>query len=466
MLGAPSQAGLPIKPNMKREYLKNMMFKVSIEDKSKNKYFYFPEFNVVLPKGMIENRNNKIFLNKLFNFLDKIKKGSKKIVVSGRGIKRALANVRNLLLEISEACNLRCRYCVYSGAFVDRRKHSEKLMNWEVARSAIDFFMNWVTKNERLRYHPFILSVGFYGGEPLLNFDVLKKSVSYGKRLVEEKIKRKFELSELNFDMTTNGLLLDEEKMEFFIQNNFRLLISIDGPPEIHNQNKGKGSFENLFPKIVYIYEKYPEFYNNNLSYSVVYAKDTDLEKVRDFFSQDIFEKCKRINFGYVVDDHSSLIFPQYGLNEKRVIEEIIRKKRERVKLYKIEEEILKVYFNINLNTLITKGEGLFGAKCILGSKTLFVRVNGDFDGCEKVGDGFKIGNIMKGFNFKRIMEIEKEWSSKTTKCKACPVQAFCTACFASVGFKGKIEIMNSFCKDLLRNYREKMHEYIELQKI
>ncbi len=179
-----------------------------------------------------------------------------------------------------------------------------------------------------------------------------------------------------------------------------------------------------------------------------------------------MFEKSKKINFGYVVDYHSDLVFPKYGLNEKNVIKEIMEKMKEGIKLSKIEEEILKVYFNMNLNTLIIKGKGLYGGNCTLGTKTLFIRVNGDFCGCEKTRDSFIIGDIKKGFDLKRIVEIEREWILKTTRCEVCPAQAFCTACVATLGFKGKIEIMRNFCMELLRNFKEKVREYLEFQKI
>lgn len=442
------------------------VLKIFLKDKAGNGYIYFPRFNLVLPQGLFENEKNKQFLNKLYNFLDKIKNENRNIVISTERIKRELANVRRLLLEISEACNLRCRYCVYSGAFFDRRKHSQRVMSWEIAKSALDFFINWVIKNERIRYNPFVLSIGFYGGEPLLNFEVLKNTTIYAKGLVKEKLQKRFGMAEVNFDITTNGLLLDQEKIEFLVKNNFRLLISIDGPSEIQNLNKGEGNFESLFPKILYIYERYPEFYKNNLSYSVVYARDTDLEKVRNFFCQEVFENCRRIIFGYVVDDHSNLRFPTESSSEKKVVKEIIIRKKKRIKLYKIEEEILKVYFGMTLNTLIVKEKGQYGGKCVLGSKTLFVRANGDFDGCEKIGEGFKIGNIREGFDFKKILEYEKEWLLKTSKCGACPVYALCNACFAYLGFKGKIDIGSKFCKDILKRFRERVDEYIELQKI
>jgi len=398
------------------------------------------------------------------NFFKKFEKINYKNSVFESEIKRKIANVRSLLLEVSEACNLRCRYCVYSGKFLDRRKHSTKLMSWNTAKESINFFFNWIFKNERYRYHPYLLRIGFYGGEPLLNFPVIEKSVFYSKELLDRK-KANIKNAQLGFGMTTNGLLLDKNILNFLIKNDFQVTFSLDGPEEVHDKNKGEGSFKKLYKKILYIYKEHPEYFKKKVSFSIVYAKDTDLKVIKDFFSQDIFEKCAKLEFGYVVDAHSTFKFPEYGMNEKRVMEEIKKKKIKGLKLSKIEEEILKVYFSIMINTLIIK-RGNYGAACTLGSKLLFIRTNGEFYGCEKTGESFRIGDLKNGFNLERIKEIEKEWQDVTSlKCKDCIVLAFCTACIASTGFNGKIELMN-FCKNTIKRFRERISEYIEFQKI
>lgn len=437
------------------------MEKLRITEKDGKGYFYLPEFGIMLPEEVISCGN--VFYKKLSSFL--IKKEERKRDVLQKEIKREIANVSRLLLEIAEACNLRCRYCVYSGKFVDSRKHSTRLMSWEIAKRSIDFFFDWIVRNEKYRYNPYILSIGFYGGEPLLNFEVIKNSVFYSKSLVKSGIKE-LKGATLNFGITTNGLLLNDEIMEFLINNDFFLTISLDGPPEIHNKNKGIGVFEKVMEKIEKICKRYPDYYKKNVSYSIVYAKDTDLKKVKDFFSQDIFENSAKLNFGDVVYEYSYLNFPEQGLNEKQVIEEIKEKKRKKEKLTKIEKEIVRNYFPFELNTLILREEGDYGAICTLGSKKLFVTLDGDFYGCERTGRSFKIGSLKKGFDFEFIKRVEIEWREKTSKkCKRCPAQAFCSACVATVGFKGRI-ILKKFCRDLIKDFKRKVSEYIEFQKI
>jgi radical SAM protein with 4Fe4S-binding SPASM domain len=111
------------------------------------------------------------------------------------------------------------------------------------------------------------------------------------------------------------------------------------------------------------------------------------------------------------------------------------------------------------------KGEDENRSNCILGTKTLFVTPEGKFYGCEKTGESFKIGSLTNGYNFEIIRRIESEWRKKTgRKCKTCFVQAFCSACVATAGFKGRI-ILGKYCNERKKDFLEKVSEYIEYQK-
>ncbi len=432
---------------------------VKLVDKEKYEYIYYPTFNLLLPSEIAST--NPIFYNKIMNFLSRIKTPESEKI--SKEVKFKLANVRKLLLETTENCNLRCRYCVYSGKFLDRRKHSSKFMDWKTAKDSIDFFFDWIIKNEKMRYYPYVFTIGFYGGEPLLNFELVRKSVLYSKELV----RHKFGNAELNFSITTNGLLLDNSKIDFLVENDFWLLLSLDGPPDIHDRNKGKGSFNKLFETIITLYKRYPEYYQRKVAYSIVYAKDTDLKRIVEFFSQEIFENCYELNFGYVVDSYSTLRFPKKGLNEELVIENIKEKKKNGFELKKIEEEVVKAYYlNINLKSLRIQQEDKNHSSCILGEKCLFVTTRGEFLGCEKTGNSFKIGSLRMGYNFKTIQRLEKEWRNKTRmKCKECVAQAFCNACFATAGFEGRINL-SKYCNERIQHFFQRVGDHIEYQKI
>ena len=113
-------------------------------------------------------------------------------------------------------------------------------MSKEIARSAIDFLL----ENSGSHYN---LDIDFFGGEPLLNFDVVKDTVAYAKSK-EEEYKKHF-----NFTLTTNGLLLDDEVIDYLNENMKNVVLSLDGRKEKHDQFRktlnGKGSYDAVVPK-------------------------------------------------------------------------------------------------------------------------------------------------------------------------------------------------------------------------
>lgn len=104
-------------------------------------------------------------------------------------------NLSLMTLQVTQNCNLRCKYCVYSGSYINRT-HTNKRMTWEVAKRAVDFYYEH-TKNSKE------VSLGFYGGEPLLEIALIRKVVEYAEELFKGK--------KLSFNMTTNATLFTNE---------------------------------------------------------------------------------------------------------------------------------------------------------------------------------------------------------------------------------------------------------------
>ena len=142
--------------------------------------------------------------------------------------------VKALCLHIAHDCNLACRYCfAEEGEYHGRRA----LMTFEVGKKALDFLI----ANSGNRRN---LEVDFFGGEPLMNFDVVKKTVEYGRE--QEKKYGKV----IRFTITTNGVLVNDEIMDFFNKEMSNVVLSIDGRPEVHNSMRktvnGKNSFDTV----------------------------------------------------------------------------------------------------------------------------------------------------------------------------------------------------------------------------
>ena len=152
--------------------------------------------------------------------------------------------IKALCLHIAHSCNLNCSYCFASqGKYQGERA----LMSFEVGKRAFDFLI----ENSGSRRN---LEVDFFGGEPLMNWDVVVKLVEYA-RSIEKKHNKNF-----RFTLTTNGVLLDEEKMDFLNKEMNNVVLSLDGRKEVHDHFRkdynGKGSYDVILPKFKEFVEK------------------------------------------------------------------------------------------------------------------------------------------------------------------------------------------------------------------
>ena len=145
--------------------------------------------------------------------------------------------VKALCMHIAHSCNLNCAYC-----FASQGKYSGEraLMSYEVGKRALDFLI----ENSGKRHN---LEVDFFGGEPLINFDVVKQLVAYARQREKETGKR------FRFTLTTNGMLIDDDVIDFANKEMSNVVLSLDGRKEIHDKYRvdyaGKGSWERIVPK-------------------------------------------------------------------------------------------------------------------------------------------------------------------------------------------------------------------------
>lgn len=145
--------------------------------------------------------------------------------------------IKALCLHIAHSCNLNCSYCFASQG----KYHGERaLMSYEVGKRALDFLI----ENSGTRRN---LEVDFFGGEPLMNFDVVKQLVQYARSIEKEKGKN------FRFTLTTNGMLIDDEVIDFANKEMSNVVLSLDGRKEVHDRfrvdHAGNGSWERIVPK-------------------------------------------------------------------------------------------------------------------------------------------------------------------------------------------------------------------------
>ena len=187
-----------------------------------------------------------------------------------------------LILQVTQACNLVCFYCPYAnktgGAL--QRDHSNKMMSWETAKAAIDFYFEHSIDCEEI-------SISFYGGEPLIAYNLVKKCVEYAEELFAGK--------KIVFNMTTNATLFTDEMIDFFYNHNFSLLFSIDGPEKIHDINRrrsdGTGSFKIAFANLRKVAEKYGDAVKDKIGINTVINPANDADLLISLFDDKLFKE-------------------------------------------------------------------------------------------------------------------------------------------------------------------------------
>ncbi len=332
--------------------------------------------------------------------------------------------VKALCLHIAHDCNLACQYCfAEEGEYHGRRA----LMSFEVGKKALDFL---VAISGRRRY----LEVDFFGGYPLMNWEVVKQLVEYG-RSIEEANNKKF-----RFTLTTNGVLLNDEILDFVNKEMGNIVLSTDGRKEVHDRMRpfrnGKGSYDLIMPKFKKVAES-----RNQTNY---YVRGTFTHYNLDF-SKDVLsladEGFKQISVEPVVaspEDAYALrtedlpqIFEEY---DKLAVEMIKREKEGRGFNF--------FHFMIDL----TGGPCVYKRLSGCGSGTEYLAVTpwGDLYPCHQfVGnEDFLLGNVDDGIVKKNICEEFKQCNVYSKpKCKDCFAKLFCSGgCAAnSYNFHGNI---------------------------
>ncbi len=319
--------------------------------------------------------------------------------------------IKAMCLNMTHDCNLRCEYCFASQGTYNGEK---AFLSFETGKKAFDYLV----KNSGNRKN---LEVDFFGGEPLMNFDVIKKLVDYGRSLEKEYNKH------FRFTVTTNGVLLDEEKMDYINENMDNVVLSIDGRKETNDRmrktiNK-KGSYD-------LIVDNYKRFISKRGSKDY-FARGTYTSNNLDF-SEDV-KHMRELGFDKIsVEPVVAKDEKKYALKKEHV--DILKKEYEKLAEYYIESYKSKdrrfqfFHFNIELEG----GPCIYKRSIGCGAGTEYVAVtpSGDLYPCHQfVGnEEFIIGNVEEGITNRALADKFKNVSvNDKPACRDCWAKYFCS---------------------------------------
>ncbi len=318
--------------------------------------------------------------------------------------------IKALCLHVAHTCNLNCSYCFASQG----KYHGERaVMSLEVGKRALDFLI----ENSGTRRN---LEVDFFGGEPLMNWDVVKELVAYARE--QEKIHNK----NFRFTLTTNGMLIDDEVIEFSNKEMSNVVLSLDGRKEIHDLKRvdyaGNGSYERIVPK----FQKFVKE-RGDKSY---YMRGTFTHANPDF-TKDIFHMLDlgftELSMEPVVcapDDEAALTPEDIQIVKNEY--EILAK--EMIKRYKEGRPFTFYHYMLDL----TSGPCVYKRISGCGSGTEYMAVTpwGDLYPCHQfVGEEeYKLGDIYNGVTNDALREDFRSCNAYSREeCKSCWAKLYCS---------------------------------------
>ena len=318
--------------------------------------------------------------------------------------------IKALCLHVAHTCNLNCSYCFASQG----KYHGERaIMSLEVGKRALDFLI----ENSGNRHN---LEVDFFGGEPLMNFDMLKQLVAYA-RSIEKQHNKNF-----RFTLTTNGVLVDDEVIEWANKEMSNVVLSLDGRKEVHDRFRvdyaGKGSWEKIVPK----FQKFVEARGDKSYYmrgTFTHANPdfiNDIQAMLDLgFSELSMEPvvCAADDPSALTEEDLQIVMKGYEQLAHLMIER--RKQGKPFTFY---------HYMIDL----TAGPCLYKRISGCGSGTEYMAVTpwGDLYPCHQfVGEEkFKLGDIYNGVT---NQEIRNEFAACNVyahqECKTCWARLYCS---------------------------------------
>ena len=359
----------------------------------------------------------------------------------------ALINTHQIIFEVTDKCNLECYYCGYGHFYNNHDVRENQDMSFDVFKTLYNYLDN-LWKNNNVQGCTY-LRISFYGGEPLCNFKFIKKAVDYVKK---NPIKNK----RIVFSMTTNAVLLDRY-MVFLVNNDFEILISLDGNKDNHSYRvfkNGLNSFDTVISNIDKLYKSHPSFFKRNIKFNSVLHNRNSVKDTNSFiFSRykkypltnelNVFgiDKSKRSDFLKIFHSKTK-DFSQMSDDERLEYENqspFIHSCKKWVfdtlmRTYSINlsDALSKVY----TNSLSDNDHIIPTQTCIPFSRKIFVSVKGDIYPCERIGNELDYGRLHNDkveINFDKIIQQYNQIFKRYIKiCKGCRAKDFCSVCAVS----------------------------------
>lgn len=403
------------------------------------------------------------------------------LTVSPDIIKEQLRNLSQIVFEVTDACNLSCKYCGYGELYSGYDRRDSKKLSYNSAILLIEYLLDIWKKNTHRSVNQ-IVYVSFYGGEPLLNMQLIEEIVTYIESLSD--LDRKFV-----FSMTNNAMLLDKY-MDYLAEKDVQLLISLDGD-EFGNSYRvdqhGKNSFQRVFRNIKLLQEKYPNYFNKSVNINSVLHNRNSIVNTTKYIEGEFGKKNfmsplnntgilaeKRNEFEEMFQTKDDSIY-----SDIRSVEEYDQLVNSNFLQIPIVSQLMIFLFNYTNNVyrnyndfFLDRTSAFPTGTCLPFSRKIFLTTNDKILVCERIHQNYVAGYISNNkviINEEQLASQYNKYYAKFSKqCDVCYNSKACQQCIfqlddldeenvvcpSFIG-QGEFENMKNLYLSFLRTYPE-----------
>ena len=360
--------------------------------------------------------------------------------LSSEMVENTLANTKQIVFELTERCNLNCEYCGYGKLYEDYLPRQNKDLPWEYICSLIEYLNKYWVSHRYASVNKSI-AISFYGGEPLLKMDLIKQIVLLMKGKSTNSL-------QFVYSMTTNGTLLDKY-MDFLVENDVQLLISLDGNE--HNNSyrltkSGGGSFYEVVSNVMLLKERFPEYFKEKVMFASVLHNRNSVNEINSFFRKQ-FDKDTAISEVSPIGIKSEKKEQFYAMYQN-IIESLNQAEdydriKEDMFINEPDTKSLMHYFNAYSGNYIKNYKSFFVDKesvrwlptgtCVPFGKKIFLTATGIILPCERIGHQYALGYVDKtgvNLDFHEIASKYNQYYDNIKKqCTTCYRLKHCLQC-------------------------------------
>lgn len=357
--------------------------------------------------------------------------------ISSKDVEIGLINLSQITFEVTSFCNLNCLYCCYGELYQEGTDRPLLNMSFSKAQKCLDYLFELWDKNKKYISLSSKVYVSFYGGEPLLNIELIKKVIEYVK-LKNERIQRN-----VVYSLTTNAVLLGRY-MDFLVENDIEILVSLDGDEYSNSYrtlSNGLPSFGKIYENLKRLKETHRDYFEKRVLFNTVLHNRNSIGDINDFFENEFSKKTNiselnRVGLKEDKKDEFERIYMNYGKDlylNRDVNEETANPDEDSAKLFL---ECYSGNYYENYNHLFLDKFSLPVSQtgtCFPFSKKMFVTVEGKILPCERIPQKYTFAEVTDDELFldcSYVADKHNELLERIkNKCMTCNAVRHCQRC-------------------------------------